>query len=161
MIIEIDIPSPVTAKELNIFVRALCAYNVSWLRQHPDTPDLYASGVRYSRQSGIERFLSIPRVLAQGDGDCDQLAPWRAAELRVRRGIKALPEVKRMEANLFHVFVRLPGGRVEDPSAHLGMSIPRRLVEAGRRVLAKQGTRRNGLFAHPRIAAPAWSAWAQ
>jgi hypothetical protein len=133
VLIEFDIESPVTAKVLNIFVRTLCAYDTDWLRKNPRTPDIYKSGVRYIPQNpGVERFLPIPRVLAAGGGDCDQLAPWRAAELRVRHGIKAMPEVIQMSDRLFHVFVRLPGGKAEDPSAHLGMRVPQRLAAAGR-----------------------------
>ena len=142
MIVEFDIPSPVSVRQLTVLVRALCAINVDWLQKHPRTPDLYRSGVRYASQPrGIERFKPIPVILQGGTADCDQLAPWRAAELRVRRGIKAVPEVRQMEANLFHVFVRLPNGRVEDPSAWLGMRIPRRLIENGRRIQILRGER--------------------
>ena len=135
MLIEFDIPSPVDVRVLNIFVRALCAYDVLWLQRHPETPDLYASGVRYREQPlGVERFKPIPLILAQGNADCDQLAPWRAAELRVRHGVKAMPEVKQMGRALYHVFVRLPNGQAEDVSAHLGMKVPVRLAAAGRKL---------------------------
>lgn len=141
MLIEFDIPSPIDVRALNIFVRALCAYNVLWLQRHPSTPELLKSGVRYMAQPpGVERFKPIPLVLAQGAGDCDQLAPWRAAELRVRQGVKAMPEVRQMGPALYHVFVRLPNGRAEDVSAHLGMRVPPRLAAIGRRLLAQQGT---------------------
>ena len=135
MLIEFEIPSPVDAKALNIFVRALCAYDVLWLERHPEAPDLYNSGVRYRTQPlGVERFKPVPLILAQGNADCDQLAPWRAAELRVRHGIKAMPEVKKMGQALYHVFVRLPDGSAEDVSAHLGMKVPERLAAAGRKL---------------------------
>lgn len=163
MIIEFDIPSPVNAKQLTIFVRALCAYDYLWLQSNPRTPDLYESGVRYSRQpGGVERFLPIPRILDAGEADCDQLAPWRAAELRLRYGIRAQPEVRKMAANLFHVFVRHPNGRVEDPSARLGMSIPRRLVLAGEKLLPKQQRKKPKNVPIRRVAvAGSWSAWAR
>lgn len=141
MLIEFELPSPVDVKVLNIFVRALCAYDVLWLQRHPETPNVYESGVRYSTQPlGVERFKPIPLILAQGTADCDQLAPWRAAELRVRHGVRALPEVKQMGRALFHVFVRLPNGKAEDISAHLGMKVPERLAAAGRMLLGKQRT---------------------
>lgn len=140
MIIEFNIPSPVDVRALNIFVRTLCAYNVLWLRRNPRTPNIYQSGVRYEQMpAGVEEFKPIPMVLKAGRADCDQLAPWRAAELRVRHGIKALPEVKQMGSSLFHVYVRYPDGRVEDVSARLGMPIPKKLVIAGREILRKQG----------------------
>lgn len=136
MLIEFTLPSPVTTQQLNIFVRALCAYDVLWLRAHPETPNIYESGVRYETQAaGCEHFAAIPLVLAAKSGDCDQLAPWRAAELRVRHNIKAMPEVKQMSRNLWHVFVRYPDGRAEDVSAHLGMKVPAKLAAAGRKLL--------------------------
>lgn len=139
MLIEFDIPSPVDVKALNIFVRALAAYDTLWLQRNPGTPALYESGVRYKSQpAGFERFAPIPLILAAGSGDCDQLAPWRAAELRVRHGIKALPEVRQFGDRLFHVYVRLPNGKAEDPSAHLGMKVPEKLAAAGRALLRKQ-----------------------
>lgn len=159
MLIEFDIPSPVDERVLNIFVRALCAYDVLWLQRHPETPDLYKSGVKYERQPmGAERFLPIPMVIAAGGGDCDQLAPWRAAELRVRHGIKAMPEVRKMESHLFHVFVRMPNGKAEDISARLGMSIPSHLVAKGQEILRRQ----RGSATHARSsAAVPWSPWAR
>jgi hypothetical protein len=153
MLIEFDIPSPVDVKVLNIFVRALCAYDVLWLQRHPETPDLYTSGVRYRTQPlGIERFKPIPLILAQRNADCDQLAPWRAAELRVRHGIKAMPEVKQMGKALFHVFVRLPNGQAEDVSAHLGMAVPERLAAAGRKLPKPKKAPRYAYPASPRSA---------
>jgi hypothetical protein len=136
--IEFWLPRPIHARDLNIFVRALTAYNVRWLRAHPETPSLRASGVRYVRQNvGWERFLPIPYILAAGGGDCDQLCCWRAAEIRVRQGIAAVPEVIQINERLFHVFVRFPNGRAEDISAHLGMRVPQRMAAAGRAKLAK------------------------
>jgi hypothetical protein len=138
MLIEFDIPSPVDVRTLNIFVRALCAYNVLWLQRHPETPNVYESGIRYGNQPlGVERFKPIPLLLRESFADCDQLAPWRAAEIRVREHVKALPEVKQFGPSLFHVFVRYPGGKAEDVSAHLGMRIPPKLAAAGRRLLEK------------------------
>jgi hypothetical protein len=126
-------------RELNVLVRALCALNVLYLRAHPRTPLLKRSGVRYRTQpAGCERFLTIPKVLAAGSGDCDQLAPWRAAELRVHHGIRAMPEVRRMGNRLWHVYVRYPNGKVEDISAVLGMPIPPRLAALGRAILRKR-----------------------
>jgi len=133
----------VKTPQISILVRSLCALNVLYLRQHPHAPPLYATGVRYRTQpGGVERFRTIPQVLEAGEGDCDQLAPWRAAELRVRHGIKATPEVRQMGPNLWHVYVRLPNGRVEDVSAHLGMRVPQNLVRLGREIMARNRSRR-------------------
>jgi hypothetical protein len=138
VLIEFHLPD-VDVRRLNVLVRALTALNVVYLREHPETPLLKESGVRYQTQPhGCERFLTVPAVLAAGNGDCDQLAPWRAAELRVRHGIKALPEVRRMSKNLWHVFVRRPDGTAEDISAHLGMPVPASLAKLGRAILEKR-----------------------
>jgi hypothetical protein len=130
---HVDVP------QVTVLVRALTALNMLYLRAHPRTPLVHQSGVRYETQpTGCERFLTVPRLLARGHGDCDQLAPWRAAELRVRYGIRAMPEVKRMGKNLWHVYVRLPDGRVEDVSARLGMRVPPRLAALGREILRRK-----------------------
>jgi len=138
VLIEFNLPT-VDVRHLNVLVRSLCALDVLYLRAHPQTPALKESGVIYKNQPhGCERFLTVPAVLEQGNGDCDQLAPWRAAELRVRHGIKAMPEVKRMSTNLWHVFVRMPDGSVEDISAHLGMPVPPQLAALGRELIRKR-----------------------
>ena len=118
-------------------------FNLLFLLQHPETPPLYRSGVLYRREPRqvvpFERFAGIGEVLRQGWGDCDDLAPWRAAELNFRgigarpvlidashpayREVSKGPKVKR----LWHVVVERalsPGSDevvYEDPSARLGM----------------------------------------
>ena len=96
--------------------------NVDFLRAHPDFPRLFDSGVRYDREptSVREEFCTIPVVYDQGWGDCDDIAPWRSAELVVRRGIHARPLVVRSSPRAWHVIVETPHGR-EDPCIRLGM----------------------------------------
>lgn len=57
--------------------------------------------------------------------NCEDLACWRAAELRVRFGVQATPtftyKVRANGSYLYHITVRLPDGRIEDPSRRLGM----------------------------------------
>jgi len=88
---------------------------------------LYQSGVRYSEEpeGQIESFDTIPAVLARGWGDCDDLGPWRVAELRAA-GEKAKIRIQWKwhqisGQKLFHVVVRRADGTIEDPSALLGM----------------------------------------
>lgn len=108
-------------------IQALCdvvhRLNVSFLRANPNFPPLYRSGVRYGREPIAEReqFCTAPATLVQGWGDCDDLAPWRSAELVVRRGLDARPLVTQVRPGLWHVVVELGGGRIEDPSRVLGM----------------------------------------
>jgi hypothetical protein len=140
VLIEFNIDT-VDVPHLNVLVRSLCALDVLYLRAHPQTPLLKESGVVYKTQPhGCERFRTVPEVIAAGSGDCDQLAPWRAAELRVRHGVKALPEVRRMAVGLWHVYVRLPNGAVEDISAHLGMPVPASLARIGRAIIRARKT---------------------
>lgn len=129
---------PAVLQELLQFLADL---NMLFLVAHPDTPALYRSGVLYRREPRqvvrVERFCGIPDVLRQGWGDCDDLAPWRAAELNLR-GIGARPvlidathpsyrNVSRGKVRrLWHVVVEraLEGSDevvYEDPSARLGM----------------------------------------
>lgn len=113
-------------------LQALTDINVDYLLSHPNTPLLYQSGVRYKEQAydlGQEDWHEIPAALLAKKTDCKVLAAWRAAELRVR-GIAAQPHLMR-QASLrtalgmpdysYHVVVRHPDGRLEDPSKILGM----------------------------------------
>ena len=86
-------------------------------------PPLYRSGVRYGRErmvAGVaEDWQTSARTLARGWGDCEDLACWRAAEVA-----GAVPWPVRTPAG-WHIVVRMPDGSVEDPSARLGMRLPR------------------------------------
>lgn len=106
----------------------LCLANIYFLKAHPDCPGLYESGVRYQKEPpGQEEWQDIPNVLRSGNGDCEDLACWRVAELRVRHKVKAKPHLTyRQTGDVFryHVTVRHPDGRIEDPSRALGMGAP-------------------------------------
>lgn len=112
--------------------------NLLYLSLHPGTPMLYASGVVYKNEptgqtfNGLpaEEFAAIPVVLARKWGDCDDLAPFRVAEL-IRAGERAKIRVQwRARRNFdgtlgrkyFHIVVRRADGTIEDPSAKLGMN---------------------------------------
>ncbi len=71
------------AAVLLLLLEALVAHNIAYLRDHPDTPPLFRSGVRYRLDDPAgERWKDIAEVRATGDGDCKDLAAWRLAELR-------------------------------------------------------------------------------
>lgn len=105
--------------------------DIAWLANYPQTPGIYASGVKYvpehpafDKKTLGEDWKTIPQLIVDGYGDCEDLAAWRAAELRVR-GIPAIPIVKvRRLPNggpwRAHAVVSI-GGKIEDPSAKLGM----------------------------------------
>lgn len=109
------------------YLDRLTEANVAYLASHPDTPALYASGVRYAIESmGIDDWKSVPYVIESGYGDCEDLACWLAAEYRLK-GIAARPfatsaSIGSLDVNLLHIQVLMPDGSVEDPSARLGMT---------------------------------------
>lgn len=113
-------------KVLGVMLTNLFEIDKLYLEAHPETPLLYRSGVRYMEEPpGQEDWQDIPTSLRMGIADCEDLATWRAAELNVRFGIKAVPifrEQKLADGRcLYHVLVQYPDGRLEDPSRILGM----------------------------------------
>jgi hypothetical protein len=107
-------------------LEALCKVNQGHLEEKA-YPALYRSGVRYRREDGTEEWLDIPTILAVGFGDCEDLACWRVAELRLA-GVKASPYARfRLIKGVhhYHALVKRYGPRgrtwLEDPSRKLGM----------------------------------------
>jgi len=78
------------------------------------------SGVRYQQEppeGKPEKFAAIPEILSRSWGDCDDLAPWRVAELR-EAGEKAKIRItwrRNGGRRLHHVVVRRGDGRIEAP----------------------------------------------
>jgi hypothetical protein len=113
-------------KALEVLLWTLMRIDENYLRANPRIPPLYDSGVRYEEEPvGQEDWQDIPTTLRMGIGDCEDLACWRAAEYRVRFGIDARPmftyKLRSNGSYLYHITVRLPDGRTEDPSRRLGM----------------------------------------
>lgn len=102
---------------------ALAGINVTYLLTYR-APPLYQAGVVYVPEGpGREEWQDIPTTLARGEGDCEDLASWRIAELRVQ-GEQAIPWVtwRRVGTGLrYHALVKRADGSIEDPSAKLGM----------------------------------------
>ena len=113
---------------MRFLLEALTMSNIAYLLDNPQTPDLYRSGVHYLEEPpGRDEWQDIPDTLERGNGDCEDLACWRVAELRVkygqrraRRGIS----VSRLPRGglLYHIMVLHENGAVEDPSRILGMN---------------------------------------
>jgi hypothetical protein len=112
-------------RALERLLEALCDVNAEWLAEHPEAPWLYRSGVHYEEEPpGRDDWQDIPETLVRLGGDCEDLACWRIAELRVRVGEHVRPIVKRTlygPRTVYHVAVAWPDGRLEDPSRILGM----------------------------------------
>ena len=120
-----------------------------YLAAHPDTPLLYKAGVEYKLPAQMEdrnkpvafrgeHFRDIGRILENGGGDCDNLACWRAAEIRFHLGVAAEPYITKKErpggGTTYHVIVRWPDGSSEDPSLLLGMGGEKRAADRANEV---------------------------
>lgn len=107
-------------------------------------PLLYDAGVVYQTDPPDEPWMVLDQVVARGAGDCEDLAGWRAAELRhlgwraMRPGddhyevasalrpdtIDATADILDYGRGVYHAVVHYPLDGVllqEDPSARLGM----------------------------------------
>lgn len=97
--------------------------------QHPEIPHPYQLGGRYSNEPwGTEKWLTVKailRAITRGEPiDCEDWAILLAAWYRARRRIMArvvLSKQKVSRGILYHAVVRLPGGKIVDPSRALGM----------------------------------------
>lgn len=89
----------------------------------PTIREAIAKGLRWKREPpGLESFDPPSVAWPRRWGDCDDLAPWRAAELRVsgedpRARAIAIPS----GPNRWHAIVQRSDGRREDPSLWAGM----------------------------------------
>ena len=121
-------------RSLQAMLNALSYVNSAYLATHPRTTPLYGSGVRYQAERyPAEEWRAIPVLHAAGQGDCEDLACARVAELVVREREAARPTFRFRRLNgagepdisgrfsLYHILVERPGGVIEDPSALLGM----------------------------------------
>ncbi len=119
---------------LELYFEAQVRANMVWLGLNPKAPLLYKSGVRYAREGTPEVWLDIPAIMFQGFDDCEGLACWLAAELRMRApnsvgdnrrpaAVVVLKRTKRQQ--LWHAYVidKETGERF-DPSRKLGMGDP-------------------------------------
>jgi len=117
-------------RSMGHLLTALVAIDVDFLRAFPRTPLLYQSGVVYDRMQdevdacGDDAWADIPHVLAATRGDCEDLACWRVAELRVRFGVAATVAVLFQPGgdgvtrprHLYHILVRWPEGLAGYPA---------------------------------------------
>jgi hypothetical protein len=134
---------------LKWLLEALTNCDREYLRLYPETPMLYDAGVKYAREDGTEDWAGIRQVLKRKCGDCEDLAAWRAAELRERFGepARAFLRFKRTPQGFWHYHIKVlryhqdpETGEwvkwyVEDPSYHLGMGWGEAKPMPGRRTL--------------------------
>lgn len=116
---------------LELYFEAQVRANMVWLMLNPRAPLLYESGVVYRREGIPEQWFDAPSILRRGFDDCEGLAAFLAAEMRVRgpnsETNERIPTAtvclkKTRTAGLWHAQVcDLATGRVWDPSRKLGM----------------------------------------
>ena len=160
---------------LREMLESLVRVNVGWIATHRrDFKPLYQTGVRYAPEQGTEDWLSIPEVIAAVKSgkpvDCEDLAAYRAAELRMgysrRLGpVHAIADIRGrvIDGNKvrMHAFVRFPDGSVEDPSTNLGMpgggavawekKYPPKVVAAAQRAKRQRAQMGAGLVQRQRL----------
>lgn len=128
------IPEHAKLGVLDFLLEALTAANVAYLLLRPETPTLYESGVRYEEEPpGRDEWQDIPDTIVRRRGDCEDLACWRMADLRLGRAeahepnarffISAddLPDGTGGTVHTFHIMIHRENGQIEDPSRRLGM----------------------------------------
>jgi len=81
---------------------------------------------------GDEHFDHAGTVLSRKWGDCDDLAPWKAASLRAS-GVDpgATARVIRSTPTTYHAIVQRSDGSIDDPSIEAGMRATRQSVVGG------------------------------
>lgn len=96
-----------------------------------ELPDLFKSLERGAIKWQPERFTDgehfdlAPEVVRRGWGDCDDLAPWLAAQLR-HLGNECRATAYKSGPQRWHAVVELRDGKILDPSQWAGMPKPRK-----------------------------------
>jgi len=116
---------PLTQATLQCMLDALTDIDARYLQRHPEVAPIHQAGVRYEEEPpGQEDWQDVATTLRTRTCDCDDISPWRAAELRVRllnaRAIMK-PQKKADGSSLYHILTLMPDGTVEDTSRDLGM----------------------------------------
>jgi hypothetical protein len=118
-------------RALDRWLESLTLQDLDYLREHPDTPRLYDSGVHYFHEGVVDEYFDIPECLNETIADCKSLAAWLSAEYRFRgvdlgaRCCKKFAVIEDPDAGtllLYHIQVQRSDGSIEDPSAVLGMN---------------------------------------
>lgn len=121
-----------TPAVLGMLLETLVNINYLYLKEFPQTPRIYQSGIKYQPEKyGAEDFKDIGQLLEEakqtGDlvGDCEDLAAWRVAEARAMDGLG--PNEAFIEwieavfdgATVYHIRANIKGVR-EDVSKIVG-----------------------------------------
>jgi hypothetical protein len=131
MPLHVTMDVPVRRAIIQAAVEGLVAMNRQLIALHRP-PRLYSSGVVYRREPpGRERWQNVAQTYQLGEGDCEDLAAIRTAELQ-EDGEDARVEVVKTGPRRYHVRVRRSDGAVEDPS-RICLALERRRKRTARR----------------------------
>ena len=128
MEVRVAVPEEhVDAPTLNAGLEMTTRVNERLLRngEAPSFDQAIKRGVKWREEPpGHESFDHAKKVANRGWGDCDDLAPYRAADLRVTgRDPEARAEVFKTGPTRWHAVVVRGNGNVEDPSQTAGMRV--------------------------------------
>lgn len=111
---------PPSEEALEGFLEGMTSLNTGIIRAE-GLPSVYEVA-RYRREPrGREQWYHASKVAEQGFGDCEDLAAYRAAELRVFEGEPARVVVQRTGQKTLHAVVERADGTIEDVARALGM----------------------------------------
>ena len=124
MALHVRINLPASIPAIEALAEGLVLLNVVLMNEAyklgQDVPRLYESRARYRREKPGHEFwkgaLDALGVAETLEGDCEDLAAYRAAELRFFDGELAHVRIVRTERGSFHAVVQREDGRYEDPS---------------------------------------------
>ncbi len=124
MTLHVRIMCPPIPEAIEALCEGLVRLNVALMR-HADErgvslPPLYESGIVYRReprgQEWWEHAEDIQGIATKRSGDCEDLAAFRAAELRYWDSEVARVVIQRTARGSFHAVVERGDGTIEDPS---------------------------------------------
>ncbi len=124
MALQVRIHVPPIPEAIEAVAEGLVRLNVALMRfadeRGIELPPLYESGITYRREPrGREWWQSADDVrglATKRSGDCEDLAAYRAAELRYYEGELARVVIERTARGSFHAVVSREDGTIEDPS---------------------------------------------
>lgn len=100
-----------------------------------------------------EHFDLSTEAAVRGWGDCDDLAPWLAGQLRLQGDPGAVAFTKQSGPGRYHALVRTGSGEVIDPSIWAGMKKKRGIPPAVTGNIACVGEGALAVMPHPQLAA--------
>ena len=122
--LHVRVNVPPIPEALEAMAEGLVLINVFYMEHALDRgvelPELYESGIVYRREprgrEWWEAATDILGMVQERSGDCEDLAAYRAAELRVFEDEYATVRVVRTSRGTFHAVVQREDGSIEDPS---------------------------------------------